>query len=50
MKLSNSLIKQFEGDQKDWGTKVAIQNLLWQLAADIMYLTGVKNIKTTYKK
>lgn len=49
MKLTNQAVKQFEQDQKEHGTKVALYNIIWQLAADILKGIGVKHIKTSEK-
>lgn len=49
MKIINSLVTRFEQDQKSVGTKVALQNVIWEVASGLMKNIGVKNIKTTYK-
>ena len=46
MKLTKQVIKQFEKEQKDYGTKVALFNILWSVAGDLMKDIGVTNIKT----
>lgn len=43
-------VRFFEKDQKEWGTEVAIYNLVWLLSTDMLKKVGVKNIKTTNKK
>lgn len=48
MKLTNKVVKQFETDQKTYGTKVALHNVIWLLAVDILHGIGVKNVKTSY--
>ena len=49
MKLTNAVVKQFETDQKEFGTKVALYNVIWQLAADILKGIGVSHIETSEK-
>lgn len=49
MKLTNKLVKQFEQEQKEFGTRVALHNIIWLLAADILKGIGVKHIKTSEK-
>jgi len=48
MKLTKALVRDFESAQKQYGTRVAIGNLQWQIASDLLHDVGVKNIKTTY--
>ena len=43
----DELAQIFEEQQKRFGTKVAIFNLLWIVAADLMGLIGVKCIRTS---
>lgn len=43
-------LKGIEREIKQHGTKIALQNLQWLIAADLMKDSGVKNIKTTYKR
>ena len=50
MKITKSFIKEFENQQKQFGTEVAIKNLYWTIGAGLMKLTGVKRIKTTNGK
>lgn len=45
----DELVALFERDQKDYGTAVAVHNLVWLLAADMMHQVGVKQIKTLHK-
>jgi len=49
MKVNRITVKNFEFDQKNKGTKVAIQNLIWQLSANLLKDIGVKRIHTSYK-
>ncbi len=48
MKLTKNIVKQFESDQKESGTQIALKNFQWSIAASILKGIGVKNIKTTY--
>lgn len=41
--------KSFEQEQEEYGTEIALKNVLWNLAAEILRATGVKSIKTTYE-
>lgn len=47
MKITKQLIKFFENEQREFGTEVAIHNLLWTLAADLYKDLGIDTIKTT---
>ena len=47
MKLSKPVIKQFEQDQKVHGTKVALYNVIWVLAAELFKDIGVKRIRAS---
>jgi hypothetical protein len=46
MKLTKQIIKQFENEQKDYGTKTALFNIVWQIAGQLMKDIGVKGITT----
>lgn len=48
MKLTKAVVKQFENDQKANGTKVAIHNLVFIIASDLLHGVGVKNISITH--
>lgn len=50
MKITNAIVKQFESDQKSYGTKIALQNIIWQLASSLLKNIGVTSIKTSYGK
>jgi hypothetical protein len=50
MKVTASVVRQFESDQVENGTAVAIHNILWLAASEQLDDLGVKNIKTTYHK
>lgn len=49
MKITASIVKQFESEQKQFGTKIALENIIWQIASGLLKQIGVKRIKTTYK-
>ena len=46
MKLTKMVIKQFEQDQKDYGTRTALFNVIWIIASQLLEDIGVKGIKT----
>ena len=46
MKLTKQIIKQFENEQKDYGTRTALFNIIWQIAGQLMKDIGVKGIST----
>lgn len=46
MKLTKKEVEFFEEDQKQHGTKIAMFNLIWIIAVDMLNDIGVKNIKT----
>jgi len=46
MKITKTLVKQFELEQEECGTEVAIYNLLWQVAAEILNDLGLSKIRT----
>ncbi len=49
MRLTDSMVKWFEREQRDYGTKTAMSNLLWMVAESIFAGIGVRSIKTTYR-
>lgn len=49
MKLNKQLVKNFESEQKQYGTEVALYNIFWLLAAEIFKIAGVTGIKTRIK-
>lgn len=49
MKLTPQVVKQFENDQKQHGTRTALYNIIWLVATEILHGIGVKNIKTSDK-
>jgi hypothetical protein len=49
MKLSKRLVKEFEKQQKEFGTEAAVYNVYWNIAAEIFKAAGITRIKTTLK-
>lgn len=47
MKLTKAVVKQFEQEQKQHGTQVALYNVIWQIAYDLLKGIGVTHIKTS---
>lgn len=47
MKLTKELIKDFESDQKAYGTRTAIFNLLWLQATEQLSNLGCTRTRTT---
>ena len=50
MKITKTVIKQFESEQKDFSTEVAIHNLVWKLAEELLRDIGITKISTSSKK
>ena len=50
MKLTESVIAQFEAEQTAHGTRIALGNVLWQLASDLFKDIGVTKVSTSYKR
>lgn len=50
MKITDRVVRQFETEQKQHGTKVALSNVIWLIADDLLRGIGVKNVKTTYRR
>lgn len=50
MRITRDKVKLFEDTQEQHGTKVAIENVLWLLASEILTDIGVKHLKTSYKE
>jgi hypothetical protein len=46
MKLTKTVIKNFEQEQKEFGTKTALFNIIWIIASELLKDIGIKNIKT----
>lgn len=49
MKITKNLIKHFEQEQKEFGTKTALFNIIWTIASDLLKDLGITRIKT-YEK
>lgn len=49
MKLTKLVVKHFELEQKEFGTEVALSNLLWSVAAQQLRDLGYNQIKTSPK-
>ena len=47
MKITKSIINQFEYDRRAWGARVALSNFQWQLAAGLLKDIGITTIKTS---
>lgn len=50
MKITPSRVKWFEKEQQEWGTKVALHNLLWLVGSAHFNDLGVKTLTTKYFK
>ena len=50
MKITKAVIREFERQQKQHGTAVAMQNVLWGVAANLLRDIGVNRIRTSYAK
>lgn len=50
MVIDKAVVQRFEEDQKEFGSEVAIYNLLWQNAADLFKDLGVTRIRTAQGK
>ena len=48
MRLTNAMVKWFEDEQREYGTKTALSNLLWTVAASLFEGLGITRIRTTY--
>lgn len=46
MKITKEIVKQFEIEQKENGTKIAIYNVIFLVATKILKDLGIKSIKT----
>lgn len=46
MKITDDIVQQFEDEQRQHGTEVAIHNLLWKSAAEQMNDLGITSIRT----
>lgn len=50
MKLTKREIKDFEKQQKEYGTETALYNVIWGIAADLLKDVGVTRIRTSCRK
>jgi hypothetical protein len=50
MKITKTVISDFEADQVAYGTGVALFNYTWQLVAKLLGDIGVKKLKTTMRR
>jgi hypothetical protein len=46
MKITKALVKEFEAEQAEYGTKVALHNVIWNLAAQLLRDLGIERIST----
>jgi len=49
MKVSKGTVLQFEQEQKDFGTKVALENILILVCGQLLRDVGVQGYKLKYK-
>lgn len=49
MKLNKRFVKNFEREQKQYGTEVALYNVFWVIAREIFRMAGVTGITTRIK-
>lgn len=50
MKVTKNIVRQFENEQKQFGSEIAIKNVIWILASEMLNNIGVTKIHTSYKK
>lgn len=50
MKLTKQVVKQFESDQTNHGTQVALHNVLFIVADDILKGIGCTKVKVSHCK
>lgn len=48
MKVTDDLVIEFETEQRDFGTQIALHNLLWRVADEQFRDLGVIGISTQY--
>lgn len=46
MKITKNVIRQFESEQKDFGTYVAVYNIVFLVATELLKDLGIKKVKT----
>jgi hypothetical protein len=49
-RIKRPTVKQFEQDERESGTAIALYNAIWIIASDIMHDIGVKRIRTSNKE
>ncbi len=50
MKITQEIVKQFEIEQKEFGSRVALENVIWNVAYSLLKDIGVIGITTRYRK
>ncbi len=50
MRLNKEVIKRFEAEQKQHGTEIALFNVIWEIASDLLKGIGVTRIRTSTKR
>jgi hypothetical protein len=50
MTISKRFVKWFEGEQRTYGTAIALKNLLWLKAAADLKALGVRKLTTVYRR
>jgi len=50
MKLTKKTVAMFEEEQQRYGTEVALYNVIWLLAAEVLQNIGVTRVRTTTKR
>lgn len=50
MKLTKAVVKQFEQEQAQFGTRIALSNILWLVASSIMTGIGVTRLRVSYAR
>lgn len=50
MRVTKAIVREFERDQEDHGTAVALSNLLWRSATDQLTELGATRVRTSYER
>lgn len=50
MKITRTIIKEFESQQKQYGTKIALSNIVFVLATDLLRNIGISRVSVVYDK
>ena len=50
MKLNKKLVKKFKAQQREYGTKTALNNVIWGVGFEIFKILKVRRVNTTYEK